>query len=90
MGWSVGLHVDCPCGGHISSWPARNVTEIYPKDFARKVGHNNAQSIVCSQLEVQLSSCCTVTGPLVQELKTNWAGLKEGGGNLFYLQLELS
>ena len=40
VGWSAGLHVDRPCGGQISPWPARKVTdstdetetnlEIYP------------------------------------------------------------
>ena len=26
VGWSAGLHVDRPCGGQISPWPARKVT----------------------------------------------------------------
>ena len=28
VGWSAGRHVDHPCGGQLSPWPARNVTEI--------------------------------------------------------------
>ena len=28
VGWSVGRHVDHPCGGQISSWPARKVTDF--------------------------------------------------------------
>ena len=28
MGWSAGRHVDHPCGGEISPWPARKVTEL--------------------------------------------------------------
>ena len=28
VGWSVGHHVDHPCGWQISPWPARKVTEI--------------------------------------------------------------
>ena len=27
-GWSAGRHVDHPCGGPISPWPAREVTEV--------------------------------------------------------------
>ena len=27
VGWSAGRHVDHPCGGQISPWPARKVTE---------------------------------------------------------------
>ena len=27
MGWSAGLHVDRPCGGQISLWPAIKVAE---------------------------------------------------------------
>ena len=27
VGWSAGLHVDRPCGGQISPWPARKVTD---------------------------------------------------------------
>ena len=27
VGWSVGRHVAHPCGGQISPWPARKVTE---------------------------------------------------------------
>ena len=27
VGWSVGRHVDHPCGGQISPWLARKVTE---------------------------------------------------------------
>ena len=29
VGWSAGRHVDRPCGGQISPWPARKVTENY-------------------------------------------------------------
>ena len=28
VGWSAGRHVDHPCGGKISPWPARKVTEV--------------------------------------------------------------
>ena len=28
LGWSVGHHVDHPCGWQISPWPAREVTDI--------------------------------------------------------------
>ena len=27
VGWSAGRHVDHPCGGQISPWPAREATE---------------------------------------------------------------
>ena len=27
VGWPVGRHVDHPCGGQISPWPARKVTD---------------------------------------------------------------
>ena len=27
VGWSAGRHVDHPCGGQISPWPARKVTD---------------------------------------------------------------
>ena len=29
VGWSAGRHVDHPCGGQISPWPARKVTESW-------------------------------------------------------------
>ena len=28
VGWFAGRHVDHPCGGQISPWPARKVTDI--------------------------------------------------------------
>ena len=28
VGWSAGCHVDHPCGGQISPWPARKVTDL--------------------------------------------------------------
>ena len=28
VGWSAGRHVDHPCAGQISPWPARNVTDL--------------------------------------------------------------
>ena len=31
MGWSVGRHVDHPCGGQISPWPARKENNVYQK-----------------------------------------------------------
>ena len=31
VGWSAGRHVDHPCGGQISPWPARKVTEKLTK-----------------------------------------------------------
>ena len=33
VGWSAGRHVDHPCGGNISPWPARKVTDT-KKTFA--------------------------------------------------------
>ena len=29
VGWSAGRRVDHPCGGQISPWPARKITEIF-------------------------------------------------------------
>ena len=29
VGWSAGRHVDHPCGGQISPWPARKVSESW-------------------------------------------------------------
>ena len=31
VGWSAGRHVDHPCAGQISPWPARKVTECFLK-----------------------------------------------------------
>ena len=28
VGWSAGRHVDHPCGGQISPWPAREATDL--------------------------------------------------------------
>ena len=33
MGWSAGRHVDHPCGGQISPWPAGKVTEFGSVDI---------------------------------------------------------
>ena len=31
VGWSEGRRVDDPCGGQTSPWPARKVTDSWPK-----------------------------------------------------------
>ena len=37
VGWSAGRHVDRPCGGQISPWPARKVTEEIKVPFTPNV-----------------------------------------------------
>ena len=34
MGWSAGRHVDHPCGGQISPWPASKATDLN-RDFSK-------------------------------------------------------
>ena len=53
MGWSAGRHVDHPCGGQISPWPARKVTNTVS---VRRIGA--ACAVTRSPHKMSLPSVC--------------------------------
>ena len=65
MGWSAGRHVDHACGGQISPWPARKVTDTERFQRCLFFSRENQQQIATDRVKLRRKPSTADSGSIL-------------------------